>query len=49
MDDEESGDLQEPLLLDVRGKQHGNSMSTAVFNLSKVIIGAGESACRCCR
>lgn len=46
MDEEESGGLQEPLLLDAREKQqHGKSIATAVFNLSKVIIGAGEEAC----
>jgi hypothetical protein len=45
MDEEESGDLQEPLLLDARAKQQDKSISTAVFNLSKVIIGAGKDAC----
>ncbi|WIA40039.1 hypothetical protein OEZ86_013460 [Tetradesmus obliquus] len=45
MDEEESGGLQEPLLLDAREKQqHGKSITTAVFNLSKVIIGAGMMA-----
>ncbi|WIA19762.1 hypothetical protein OEZ85_005676 [Tetradesmus obliquus] len=45
MDEEESGGLQELLLLDAREKQqHGKSIATAVFNLSKVIIGAGMMA-----
>jgi hypothetical protein len=48
MDDEESGDLEEPLLPDVQGKQQSKSISTAVFNLSKVIIGAGGPACLRC-
>jgi hypothetical protein len=44
MDEEESGDLQESLLPDARPKEDTKSISAAVFNLSKVIIGAGEHA-----